>query len=63
MKHIVRSCDKMCFEVEPRSLTPKTNALYDPWCFSDPEKNVVYISWSDWAVKRAEMRNDATKIP
>jgi hypothetical protein len=53
-KLIVRCEDRTVFEVDQKTLDPKGCSVYDAYCFSDTEKDVMYISYADWVQKRNE---------
>ena len=52
MKLIVRCPDRMVFEVDRKTLDPKRCSVYDAYCYTDPDKDVEYMEYSDWVVKR-----------
>jgi hypothetical protein len=56
-KVLVRTSDKMVFEIDSKTLDAKSVSCYDPYCFSDPEKGVQYVEYHDWICKRNVLRD------
>lgn len=48
----VRCDDKTVFEINRQTLEAKTCSHYDAYCFSDPRKDVDYMSFSQWVTER-----------
>lgn len=48
MKVLVRCDDKTVFPINPDTLEALSTGYYDAYCFTDPESNVQYISYSEW---------------
>lgn len=46
------------FEIHPDTWDPMTTAVYDPYCFSDPDPGVEYIEFFDWLKRRNEQREE-----
>jgi len=55
MEILVRSADKMVFEVCEGALEPKRCSYYDPYCYSNPRAGCKYIEFGEWAGKRSSM--------
>ena len=48
-KTLVRSEDKTVFEIDPITLEPmRSPTLYDPYCFDNPNPEVIYMSFAEW---------------
>jgi hypothetical protein len=45
---LVRTDDKMVFQINRNTLEAKTIALYDPYCYSDPRVDADYMEYHDW---------------
>jgi hypothetical protein len=41
----------------PITLEALSCSTYDPWCYSDPEPGVEYLSHTDWLVATNAMRD------
>lgn len=52
MKIKVRHGDHMVFEVDPHTYEPLHVSYYDPYCYSDPEPDTLYLEEYDWFKKR-----------
>ena len=48
MVTLVRTEDRMVFEIDEETLEAKHVSTYDAYCFSDPEPNVKYLGYDDW---------------
>jgi hypothetical protein len=58
MKTLVRhNVGKTVFEIDPVTLEPKTTSCYDPWCFSSPDPDVIYIGFYDWLERSRLIEN------
>lgn len=51
----VRCVDRMVFEVNRETLEPKNTGCYDAYCFTDPETDVEYMSYSEWSLKHQDI--------
>jgi len=50
MKTLVRCCvDKTVFEINPITTEALSCCTYDPWCYSDPRTDVIYMEYSEWS--------------
>lgn len=45
---------RMTFTVHGPTLEPKGCSVYDAYCYTDPEPDVVYIEFSEWIKLRQE---------
>jgi hypothetical protein len=52
LKLKVRCLDRTVFEVNRDTLEAKSCGSYDPYCYSDPEKDVEYMEHSEWCLKK-----------
>lgn len=52
MKVVVRCEDRMVFEIDPITLDPKSQSVYDAYCYTDPAKDTEYVAFSDWVILR-----------
>lgn len=53
----VRCVDRTVFEIDRRSLDPKSCSRYDAFCYSDPRQDVEYIEHSEWCLQKAAAYN------
>ena len=56
MKTMIRCLDRMVFEVDPVTLKAKTCSYYDAYCYTDPQPDVLYIEFGEWALRQSLMR-------
>ncbi len=56
MKILVRCEDRTVFPIDPTTLEALSTGYYDAYCYTDPEPNVNYISFSKWCTLRNEQR-------
>lgn len=56
-KVMVRCNDRTVFEINPVTYEAKTCSTYDPWCFTEPESGVKYLSYTEWLNKLEEKRD------
>lgn len=49
MKQVLVRCgDKMVFPINPVTTEALSCGYYDPYCYSDPRKDVEYMEYSEW---------------
>lgn len=55
MKTKVRCSDRVVFEIDPVTLEAKTCSYYDAYCYSDPERDVEYMEYATWCLKKMDL--------
>ena len=63
-KNKIKVCgqDLICFPVNPETLEPENCGCYDPWAFTDPEKECLEtISVTEW-IKRQRKMNPEKEV-
>lgn len=49
MKQVLVRCgDKTVFPINPVTTEALSTGYYDPYCYSDPRKDVEYMEYSEW---------------
>lgn len=62
MKTYVRCPDKTVFEIDSETLNAKTTGFYDPYCYSNPLSDVIYIEHSEWVKLRNKQWDREMKV-
>ena len=59
MKTLVRDrLTRVVFEIDPDTLEPLNTSRYDPFCYSHPDWDTIYMELYDWEAKLFERLYD-----